>query len=103
MFAGYLYLTIYLQGVLGLSPVETGLVYLPGTFASFVVAGATASIGERFLAAGLLVTGLALAPPASCDDRHARRRLVVAGPSSRASSSPWSASGSSTPSSPASP
>ena len=60
VFAGYLYLTIYLQSVLGLSPIETGLVYLPGTIASFLVAGATASIGARHSARTLLVVGLLL-------------------------------------------
>ena len=30
-FAVFLYLTLYLQTVLGMSPIETGLVYLPGT------------------------------------------------------------------------
>jgi EmrB/QacA subfamily drug resistance transporter len=60
VFAGYLYLTIYLQAILGLSPIETGLVYLPGTLASFFVAGATASIGARYPARSLLVLGLML-------------------------------------------
>jgi EmrB/QacA subfamily drug resistance transporter len=60
MFAGYLYLTIYLQSVLGLSPIQTGLVYLPVTILSFVVAGATASMAERVAPAGLIVAGLGL-------------------------------------------
>ncbi len=60
VFAGYLYLTVYLQAIVGLSPIETGLVYLPGTIASFVVAGATASIGGRYSARALLVVGLLL-------------------------------------------
>ncbi|MEA2405230.1 MAG: hypothetical protein QOE08_1877 [Thermoleophilaceae bacterium] len=60
LFAVYLYLTIYLQNVLGLSAVEAGLVYLPGTIATFVVSGATASLLER-VSPGLLVSlGLAL-------------------------------------------
>ena len=29
-FAGFLYATLYLQGVVGLSPIRTGLAYLPG-------------------------------------------------------------------------
>src|SRR5581483_3357300 len=33
----FLYITLYLQTVLGLSPIETGLVYLPGTVLMFVV------------------------------------------------------------------
>ena len=41
-FAGFLYATIYLQNIVGLSPIETGLAYLPGTFLVFVVSGAAA-------------------------------------------------------------
>jgi EmrB/QacA subfamily drug resistance transporter len=59
-FAIFLYLTLYMQTVLGLSPIETGLVYLPGTVVMFLVAGATAQLGTR-LSPGLLVTaGLVL-------------------------------------------
>jgi EmrB/QacA subfamily drug resistance transporter len=60
MFAGYLYLTIYLQSVLGLSPIQTGLVYLPGTILCFFVSGATASMGERVAPVVLLTAGLGL-------------------------------------------
>jgi EmrB/QacA subfamily drug resistance transporter len=38
MFAMFLYLTIYMQGVLDFSPLETGLRFLPLTVLSFVVA-----------------------------------------------------------------
>ncbi len=61
MFAIYLYATLYLQGVLGLSAVEAGLVLVPGTVLNFVVAGATAQIMERGVRPGALITaGLAL-------------------------------------------
>jgi predicted MFS family arabinose efflux permease len=43
-FAVFLYVTIYLQQVLGMSPIQTGLVYLPGTFLVFVVSGMTAQL-----------------------------------------------------------
>ncbi len=66
-FAIFLYLTLYLQTVLGMSPIETGLVYLPGTFLVFVVSGMTAQIGARYSSAkiaslglGLIAIGLAL-------------------------------------------
>src|SRR5207248_3625444 len=36
-FALFLYTTLYLQEVLHLSPLEAGLVYLPGTIVMFVV------------------------------------------------------------------
>jgi predicted MFS family arabinose efflux permease len=61
VFAGYLYLTIYLQTVVGLSPIQTGLAYLPGTIVSFLVAGATATVGERHAPRTLLGAGLLLA------------------------------------------
>jgi predicted MFS family arabinose efflux permease len=61
MFAAYLYITLYLQGVLGLSPIQAGLVMLPGTVVNFGVAGATAQIMERGVRPGVLVSaGLAL-------------------------------------------
>ncbi len=59
-FAIFLYVTLYLQTVLGMSPIETGLVYLPGTFLVFVVSGLTAQIGARYSAAKLASLGLVL-------------------------------------------
>jgi EmrB/QacA subfamily drug resistance transporter len=59
-FAVFLYTTLYLQTVLGMSPIQTGLVYLPGTFLVFVVSGMTAQIGERFAPARIASVGLAL-------------------------------------------
>lgn len=59
-FALFLYLTLYLQSVLGLSPLETGLVYLPGTLAMFVVSGLTASLAASASPARLATIGLAL-------------------------------------------
>jgi EmrB/QacA subfamily drug resistance transporter len=59
-FAVFLYLTLYLQTVLGLSPIETGLVYLPGTFLVFIVSGMTAQFGENVSPAKIASIGLAL-------------------------------------------
>jgi len=59
-FAVFLYLTLYLQTVLGLSPIETGLVYLPGTFLVFVVSGMTAQFGAKFSPAKIASLGLLL-------------------------------------------
>ncbi len=59
-FAIFLYTTLYLQSVAGLSALETGLAYLPATMVMFVVSGATAQLGAR-VAPGVLVTiGLTL-------------------------------------------
>jgi EmrB/QacA subfamily drug resistance transporter len=65
MFALFLYLTLYLQSFLGLSPIEAGLRYLPITVASFIVAPlsgmALAKIQARYLmSGGLALTGLGL-------------------------------------------
>ena len=59
-FAGFLYATLYLQGVLGLSPIRTGLAYLPGTFLVFVVSGASAGLMTKIKPAVLATVGLAL-------------------------------------------
>jgi EmrB/QacA subfamily drug resistance transporter len=62
LYAVYIYATLYVQGVLGLSAVEAGLVLLPGTILNFIVAGATAQILERGVRPGALVSaGLAFA------------------------------------------
>jgi EmrB/QacA subfamily drug resistance transporter len=57
-FAVFLYMTIYLQQVLGMSPIQTGLVYLPGTFLVFVVSGMTAQFGEKVSPAKVASLGL---------------------------------------------
>jgi EmrB/QacA subfamily drug resistance transporter len=59
-FALFLYMTLYMQGVLGLSPIETGLAYLPATGLMFVVSGAAAQLMGRISAARLTETGLLL-------------------------------------------
>jgi EmrB/QacA subfamily drug resistance transporter len=59
-FALFLYTTLYLQEVLHLSPIQAGLVYLPGTFLLFAVAGATAQLPRRVRPGLLVVVGLAL-------------------------------------------
>jgi EmrB/QacA subfamily drug resistance transporter len=46
-FAVFLYTTLYLQQVLGMSPIEAGLAYLPATIVIFFVSGATANLGEK--------------------------------------------------------
>src|SRR3954469_9004805 len=46
-FAVFLYTTLYLQQVLGMSPIEAGLAYLPATVVIFFVSGATANLGEK--------------------------------------------------------
>lgn len=60
-FALYLYLSLYLQGPLGLSPLQTGIVYLPGGVLMFAVSTATPRLSARFGAAAVAVAGLAVA------------------------------------------
>ncbi len=60
LFAMWLYMTLYLQQILGLSAIEAGLVYLPGTILNFLVAGATASVGQKVSPRVLIAAGLAL-------------------------------------------
>src|SRR6476469_903292 len=59
-FAVFLYTTLYLQSVLGMSAIQTGLVYLPGTSLVFIVSGMTAQFGQRIEAAKLASLGLVL-------------------------------------------
>lgn len=60
MFAMFLYLTIYLQGVLDFSPLEAGLRFLPLTILGFVVAPISGSLSHRVPIRVLLGCGLAL-------------------------------------------
>ena len=59
-FALFLYTTLYLQNILHLSPLDAGLVYLPGTILLFVVSGASAELMKRISPGSLIVAGLAL-------------------------------------------
>jgi EmrB/QacA subfamily drug resistance transporter len=59
MFALFLYLTIYMQGVLGYSPLETGLRFLPLTVLSFVASPIAGKLSDRVPIRVLLGTGLA--------------------------------------------
>ena len=59
-FAIFLYMTLYLQQILGLSPIKAGLVYLPCTVLIFFVSAASASLLEKVSAGTLITAGLAL-------------------------------------------
>jgi EmrB/QacA subfamily drug resistance transporter len=66
LFALFLYLTLYLQSFLGLSPVEAGVRYLPITLGAFLVAPlagmALARVQARYLmSGGLALVGVGLA------------------------------------------
>ncbi len=58
MFAMFLYLTLYLQTILGYDPLETGLRFLPVTLLSFVAAAISGKLTAKLPARGLLGGGL---------------------------------------------
>jgi EmrB/QacA subfamily drug resistance transporter len=65
MFSMFLYLTLYLQNVVGYSAVKTGVLFLPLTLTSFFVAPIAGRLSARFpvrifLGGGLAVVGLSL-------------------------------------------
>jgi EmrB/QacA subfamily drug resistance transporter len=65
MFAMFLYLTIYMQGVLDFSPLEAGLRFLPLTVLGFVVAPISGALSRRvpiriLLGSGLTLVGIGL-------------------------------------------
>jgi EmrB/QacA subfamily drug resistance transporter len=75
MFALFLYLTLYMQEIEHLSPLQAGLRYLPFTVGAFFVSGGTASLEGKvpprvMLAVGLAITalGLVLMSAAKPDD-----------------------------------
>jgi EmrB/QacA subfamily drug resistance transporter len=59
-FAMFLYATLYLQQILGLSAIEAGLVYVPGTVVIFIVSGATSALGDKVSPGTMIAGGLAL-------------------------------------------
>jgi EmrB/QacA subfamily drug resistance transporter len=61
MFALFLYLTLYLQNYLGLTPFQAGLRYLPITVVSFIAAPISGALLSRVPARLLMSGGLALA------------------------------------------
>jgi EmrB/QacA subfamily drug resistance transporter len=65
MFAMFLYITFFIQTLLGYSPLQTGLRFLPFTVVSFFVAAPTGNLASRIpirvlLGAGLGLTGAGL-------------------------------------------
>ncbi len=60
IFAMFLYLTLYLQTLLGYSPLQAGLRFLPFTVVSFFAAALTGRFSHRLPARALLFAGLAL-------------------------------------------
>ncbi len=59
-FAVFMYTTLYLQQILGLSAIEAGLVYLPGTITMLFVSAGTSTLSARLSARSMIGGGLAL-------------------------------------------
>jgi EmrB/QacA subfamily drug resistance transporter len=60
IFAVFLYLTLYLQNVLGYSPLAAGLRFLPLSLSAFVVAAISGKLTSRVSARWLMGSGLAV-------------------------------------------
>jgi len=65
MFSMFLYIVLYMQNVLGYTPLETGVRFLPVSLLSFVAAPIAGKLAERypvraFLSAGLGLVGIGL-------------------------------------------
>ncbi|MEA2124092.1 MAG: hypothetical protein QOI80_874 [Solirubrobacteraceae bacterium] len=82
-FAIFLYTTLYLQNVLGLSAIEAGLVYVPGTLLNFVVAGASAQFIPKLSPRTPVVLGLAMIAAGmalfTLADEHSSWTIVLPG------------------------
>src|SRR4051812_50015249 len=61
LFAVYIYATIYMQQVLGLSAIEAGLAYIPGTILNAATSGVTAGLGEKGRVSLRTIGGVGLA------------------------------------------
>jgi EmrB/QacA subfamily drug resistance transporter len=74
MFSMFLYIVLYMQNVLGYTPLETGVRFLPISLLSFVAAPVAGKLAERFpvrafLSAGLALVGLGLVLMSGIDPR----------------------------------
>jgi EmrB/QacA subfamily drug resistance transporter len=58
-FSIFLYTTLYLQQILGLSAIEAGLVYLPATMLIFIVSGASSALLQKVSPGAMISVGLA--------------------------------------------
>jgi EmrB/QacA subfamily drug resistance transporter len=83
MFAMFLYITLYLQTILDLSPLQTGLRFLPLTVLSFFVAAASGNLSTRvpvrlLLSIGLILVGAGLLMMRGLD-AHSKWTALLAG------------------------
>ena len=81
MFSMFLYLVLYLQNILGYSPLEAGLRFLSISLLSFMVAPLAGKLAERwpvrgFLGAGLTLVGIGLLLMGGIDSRDGWTTLL---------------------------
>jgi EmrB/QacA subfamily drug resistance transporter len=60
LFSMFFFISLYMQNVLGFSPIETGLAYLPLAVGIIIAAGGSAPLVTRFGFKPVLVTGLVI-------------------------------------------
>ena len=77
LFAMFFFISLYLQRVLGYSPLETGIAYLPLAVSIFLSAGVASALVQRLGVRPVLVTGLTLTTVGPAAVRAGRRRRVV--------------------------
>ena len=77
MFAMFLYLTLYLQNILGLSPLQTGVRFLPLSVVSFFAAPLAGRLTGRVPMRALLAFGLALNAIAMWSMSRVERELAL--------------------------
>ena len=80
-FAMFLYLTLYIQDVLGFTPLQAGLRFLPSTLLSFVVAPIAGRLSVRMpvrllLGSGLLLIGIGLLTMTAIDAASSWTALI---------------------------
>ena len=92
MFAMFLYLTLYVQDVLGYSPLQAGLSFLPLTLLSFFVAPVAGKLSSRIPVRALLGVGLMLVGVGPASDARGRAWATAGRPCSPASCLPARAS-----------
>src|SRR6202021_261476 len=76
-FAIFVYSTLYLQGILHLSPIQAGLVYLPATGSLFLASAATAQLLTPATPGFLVAAGHVVASPAPDPATHRDRSRPV--------------------------
>jgi EmrB/QacA subfamily drug resistance transporter len=80
-FAMFLYLTLYIQDVLGYTPLQAGLRFLPSTLLSFIVAPIAGKLSVRvpvrlLLGSGLLLIGIGLLSMTAIDAASSWTALI---------------------------